>query len=43
MDIMFIYDVLNNFVSCPDILYLIGFIIPSRSTCNIALFHIPKV
>jgi hypothetical protein len=42
IDIMFVYDILNNNVNCPAILNLIGFRIPSRYTRNSNLFHVPN-
>ncbi|KAF0760449.1 MI domain-containing protein [Aphis craccivora] len=40
-DIMFIFDILNGFVICPEILALINFRIPRKSTRNLDLFKIP--
>ncbi|KAL4104570.1 hypothetical protein QTP88_019865 [Uroleucon formosanum] len=34
IDIMFVYDILNNNINCPSILNLIGFRIPSRAIIN---------
>lgn len=42
IDIMYVYDMLNNYINCPAILNLIGFRIPSRNTRNSDLFFIPK-
>jgi len=42
IDIMFVYDILNNNVKCPAILNLIWFRIPSRFTWNSNLFHVPN-
>jgi hypothetical protein len=42
MDIILIYDILNDFIICADILNLIGFRIPNRNTRNLDLFYIPK-
>jgi len=42
MDIIFVYDISNNYINCPEILNVIGFRIPIRNTCNSDLFYIPK-
>ena len=42
IDIMFVYDILNNNINCPAILNLIGFRIPSRFTRNTDLFLTPN-
>ena len=38
---MFIFDILNGFVICPEILALINFRVPRKNTRNLDLFKIP--
>lgn len=40
-DIMFIFDIINGFVLCPELLVMIGFRIPRLYTRNLDLFVIP--
>lgn len=39
---MLVYDILNNHIDCPDLLFEIRLHVPCRNTKNLDLFVIPK-